>query len=245
MSLFPDNSGASAMVTTVWRRNCLPAPEAGEDGEEAPIPIPVLASKVMCLAPRMGARDKASFFSAFTRIWPRIDALRMDDSRYPTSIVETPEDELVLMRWIGTIAARLRPVAPAPRRLIMEGDRVAYPDEFEVMKLSPSDFGDYRLTGMRDDYFRPLRLTHRQLALHVEFAPLLAAVFLASRLPGSFTNGMLMPSLGMRPQVVNLLEVLLARRPDNMTDEQFLPYVYWLLRSRPPLWPDYQRHILG
>jgi hypothetical protein len=56
---------------------------------------------------------------------------------------------------------------------------------------------------------------------------------------------MLMPSLGMRPQVVNLLEVLLARRPDNMTDEQFLPCVTWLMRPRPPLWPDYHEHVLG
>ncbi len=245
MSLFPDNSSAAAMVTTVWRRNGLPSPEAGGDGEKPPIPVPVLAGMIMRLATRMGAKDKVAFFSAFTRVWPRIDALRLDESRYPTSIVESPKDELVLMRWIGTIAARLKPAAPAPRRLIKEGDRVAYPDEFEAMKLCSSAFGDYRLTGLRYDYFRPLRLTHRQLALHVEFAPLLAAVFLASRLPGSYTNGMLMPSLGLRPQVVNLLEVLLARRPDNMTDEQFLPCVTWLMRPRPPLWPDYHENVLG
>ena len=149
------------------------------------------------------------------------------------------------MRWISEIATRRIPVAKASRRLIKEGELVAYPEEFEGMKVSPSCYGAYRLTGFIADYFRPMQLTHRQLALHVEFAPLLAAVFLASRLPGSLINGMLMPSAGMRPKVMTLLEVLLARRPDNMTDEQFLPYVSWLLQPRPPLWPDFEQHIVG
>ena len=67
----------------------------------------------------------------------------------------------------------------------------------------------------------------------------------ASRLPGNLINGMLIPSVGTRPRLMNLLEVLLARSPDNMTDAQFLPCVNWLTSPRPPLWPDFEEHFIG
>jgi len=77
------------------------------------------------------------------------------------------------------------------------------------------------------------------------FAPLVAAVFLASRLPGGFLGGRPMFDLGSRPQVMTLLEVLLARRPENMTEEQFVPYVRWLVDFRFPLWPESDCFIMG
>jgi hypothetical protein len=245
MSFFPDNSSAAAMVATAWRNNGLAGDEAIDGIEEGLIPVPLLVARIIRLAPRMPSKDHEAFISAFTRVWPRIDAPGITESRYALNYGATPEDEMVLMRWIEAMAARRTPVASASRRLIKEGDKVAYPEEFAVMKILPSCYGDYRLTGFRDDYFRPIKLTHRQLAQHVEFAPLLAAVFLASRLPGSLINGMLIPSVGMRPRVTTLLEVLLSRRPDIMTDDQVLPYVSWLLRPRPPLWPDFEEHIVG
>jgi len=245
MSLIPDNSTAAAMVAAAWRNNGLAGDEAVDGIEEGVIPVPLLAGRIIRLAPRMPSQDHEAFISAFNRVWPRIDAPGIDESRYSLDYGATPEDEMVLMRWIGIIAARRTPVASASRRLIGERDKVAYPEEFAVMKILPSCFGEYRLTGFRDDYFRPIKLTHRQLALHVEFAPLLAAVFLASRLPGNLINGMLIPSVGMRPRLMSLLEVLLARSPDNMADAQLLPCVNWLTSPRPPLWPDFEEHIIG
>ena len=245
MSFFPDNSTAAAMVATAWRNNGLAGDEAIDGLEEGPIPVPLLVARIIRLAPKMPSKDHEAFISAFTRVWPRIDAPGITESRYAQNYGATPEDEMVMMRWIEAMAVRRTPVASASRRLIKEGDKVAYPEEFAVMKFTPSCYGSYRLTGFRDDYFQPINLTHRQLAQHVEFAPLLAAVFLASRLPGSLINGMLMPSVGMRPRVTTLLEVLLARRPDIMTDDQVLPFVSWLLQPRPPLWPDFEEHIVG
>jgi len=213
--------------------------------EAPPVSLPLLAQRVARLAPRMPAKDRALFHAAFLQVWPKVDAPGVAESNYLPIHDSTPKHEMVLMRWIGAIVARRTPVASSARRLIAEGEAVAYPEEYEIMKRNPSAFGDYRLTGFRDDWCTPLQLTHRQLALHVEFAPLLAAVFLASRLPGNLINGKLMPTQGTRPQLLDLLDVLLARRPDNMTDERFLPCVHWLLRSRLPLWPDFDQHIVG
>jgi len=213
--------------------------------EAPPVSLPLLAERVARLAPRMPAKDRILFHAAFMQVWPKIDAPGVAEANYLPIHDSTPKHEMVLMRWIGAIAARRTPVASASRRLIAEGEAVAYPEEYEIMKRNPSAFGDYRLTGLRVDWFGAFQLTHRQLALHVEFAPLLAAVFLASRLPGNLINGKLMPTQGTRPQLLDLLDVLLARRPDNMTDERILPCVHWLLRSRLPLWPDYDQHIVG
>lgn len=245
MSLIPDNSTAAALVASAWRNNGLAGDEATDGIEDGLIPVPLLAGRIIRLAPRMPSKDHEAFISAFNRIWPRIDAPGIAESRYHMDKGAIPEDEMVLMRWIGIIAVRRTPVASASRRLIGEGDDIAYPDEFAVMKRLPSCFGDYRLTGFRHDYFSPIKLTHRQLALHVEFAPLLAALFLASRLPSNLINGMLIPSVGMRPRLMSLLEVLLARSPDNMTDEQLLLHVNWLISPRLPLWPDFEEHIIG
>ncbi len=245
MSLIPDNSTAAAMVAAAWRDNGLAGDEAVDGIEEGAIPVPLLAGRIIRLAPRMPSKDHEAFISAFKRVWPRIDSPGTAQSRYHIDGGVIPEDEMVLMRWIGIMAARRTPVASASRRLIGEGDKVAYPEEFAAMKMLPSCFGEYRLTGFRHDYFRPIKLTHRQLALHVEFAPLLAALFLASRLPGNLINGMLIPSVGMRPRLMSLLEVLLARSPDNMTDAQLLPYLNWITLPRLPLWPDFEQHIVG
>ena len=213
--------------------------------EAPPLALPLLTAKVVRLAPRMPSKDRPLFEAAFMRVWSKLDACGVAQTSYYPVHETTPEDEMVLMRWIGVIVARRTPVASASRRRITDGETVAYPEELEVMKRNPSYFGGYRLTGLRDDWFSPLQLTHRQLALHVEFAPLLGAILVASRLPRNLINGKLMPAQGMRPQLVCLLEVLLARRPDNMTDERFLPCVRWLLSPRQPLWPDFDQHIIG
>jgi len=238
-------TSAADLVAIACQANGLAGDGDLDLSEAPPVSLSFLADKVARLAPRMPTKDRAAFLAAFASVWPQIDGPGNARPRYDYASESITDEESILMRWIGAISARRIPVASASRRLIAEGDVVAYPEEYEAMKKHPSAYGDYRLTGLRDDWFKPLELTHRQLALHVEFAPLLAAVLLASRLPGSLINGMLMPAPGLRPQVMSLLEVLLARRPDNMTDERFLPCVQWLLRPRPPLWPDLDQHIIG
>jgi hypothetical protein len=245
MSSSSFESSAPGLVATAWQANGLAGDDAIDQSEVTPVPLPDLAERVARLAPRMPAKDRLLFRAAFMQVWPKIEAHGIAEPNYLPIHDSTPKHEVVLMRWIGVIVARRTPVASSARRLIAEGEAVAYPEEYEIMKRNPFAFGDRCPTGLRVDWFGAFQLTHRQLALHVEFAPLLAAAFLASRLPGNLINGKLLPTQGTRPQLLVLLDVLLARRPDNMTDERFLPCVQWMLRSRLPLWPDFDQHIVG
>ena len=209
------------------------------------VPAPELAIRVAALAPKMPPAERECFIKAFTAVWPRIDTSGESNYGQQESYVPSEYDEAVLKAWIAVMATRRKPVASASRLRIAAGDELAYPREYEAMKLSPGDFGTPKPEGGRIRYVPRLSLTHRQLALHVEFAPLVAAVFLASRLPGGLFDARPMSGLGYRPQVMTLLEVLLARRPDNMTDDQFVPYVRWLIDFRFPLWPVEGNFIIG
>ena len=242
---FPHQTTAAALVADAWRRNLPNQTEARPSRELAEIPARELALRVAALAPKMPAKERERFIEAFACVWPSIDASGESSYRQQEPYGHPACDEAVLMNWITAIATRRKPVAAVPRRLIAEGDELAYPQEYEAMKLSPGDFGTPRVDSPRIRYVPLLRLTHRQLALHVEFAPLVAAVFLASRLPGGFFGGRPVSGLGFRPQIMTLLEVLLARRPENMTEEQFVPYVRWLVDFRFPLWPEIDDCIIG
>lgn len=245
--MFPyaDQSTATGLVAEAWRANMLDGKDAPERPADKPVPPALLAARVAALAPEMPAEDKEHFLRSFINLWPQIDSLGGagyglgHDSGGPSC------EDVVLKCWISLIATRRKPLATATRRLISDGDEVAYPREYEAMKMSPGDFGTPRFQDPRQWYSAPLRITHRQLALHVEFAPLLAAVFLASRLPGMFFGDSRSPGLSSRPQVMTLLEALLARRPDNMTDAQFLHYVRWLVSFRNPLWPEDGGIVIG
>ncbi len=242
---FPHQTTATGLVADAWRRNLLDETESPSRRERTEIPASELAVRVAALAPKMPATERERFIEAFTAVWPSIDSSSEATYRQQEPYGRPAYDEAVLKNWISVMATRLKPVAVAPRRRIVEGDKLAYPREYEAMKLNPGDFGTPKVDSGRIRYVTQLSLTHRQLALHVEFAPLVAAVFLASRLPGGFLGGMPLSGHGSRPQVMTLLGVLLARRPDNMTEEQFVPYVRWMVDFRYPLWPDFDDCIVG
>lgn len=245
MFSFPHQTNAVGLVAEAWRRN-LPGEAQPPVGHERPeVPVRELAVRVAALAPKMPAKERATFIEAFACVWPSIDSSGESVYRQQEPYVPPSYDEAVLKAWIAVVATRRKPVASASRLRIAAGDELAYPREYEAMKLSPGDFGTPKPHGGRIRYVPRLSLSHRQLALHVEFAPLVAAVFLASRLPGGFFDVRPMSGFGYRPQVMTLLEVLLARRPDNMTDDQFVPYVRWLIDFRFPLWPEIDTHIIG
>ncbi len=242
---FPHQTTAVGLVAEAWRRN-LPGEAQPSIGRESPeVPVRELAVRVAALEPTMPAKDREHFIEAFARVWPRIDSSGESAYRQQEPYFPPAYDEEVLKAWITVMATRRKPVASASRLRIAAGDELAYPREYEAMKISPGDFGTPKPDGGRIRYVPRLSLTHRQLALHVEFAPLVAVVFLASRLPGGFFGARTMSGPGFRPQVTTLLEVLLARRPDNMTDDQFVPYVRWLIDFRFPLWPEIDDCIVG
>lgn len=245
MFSFPHQTTAVGLVAEAWRRN-LPGEAQPSIGHESPeVPVRELAVRVAALEPTMPAKDREHFIEAFARVWPRIDSSGESAYRQQEPYVPPAYDEEVLKAWITVMATRRKPVASASRLRIAAGDELAYPREYEAMKISPGDFGTPKPHGGRIRYVPRLSLTHRQLALHVEFAPLVAVVFLASRLPGGFFGARTMSGPGFRPQVTTLMEVLLARRPDNLTDDQFVPYVRWLIDFRFPLWPEIDDCIIG
>jgi len=245
MFSFPHQTTAVGLVAEAWRRNLPDQPDSPSHRERAEIPAREIAIRVAALAPKMPAKVRERFIEAFACVWPNIDSSGESIYRQQEPYVPPAYDEAVLKTWISVMATRRKPVASASRLRIADGDKIAYPGEYEAMKLSPGDFGTPKPHGGRIRYVPRLSLTHRQLALHVEFAPLVAVVFLASRLPGGFFGARTMSGPGFRPQVTTLLEVLLARRPDNMTDDQFVPYVRWLIDFRFPLWPEIDDCIMG
>jgi len=240
---FPYHDRAAWLVAHAWRTNLLDGKDAKPRPIEEGIPPAVLAARVADLAPEMTIMEREQFIIGFADAWSRIDLPDETPDQAGCSQGEPPYEEIILKAWLSVIATRRKPVASALRRRISPGDTVAYPREYEAMILHPGDFGSPKFYDSRLWHPKGLNITHRQLALHVEFAPLLAAVFLASRLPGIFFGTS--SNLACRPQMTTLLDVLLSRRPDNITDDQFLPCVRWLLQSRPPLWSEFDSHIIG
>ena len=242
----PDNpTSASWLVSRAWRENGLAGAAAIASGEAWEVSGDQIACGLLRLAPDMPPKDRTPFIKAFERAWAKMGGPVTRPDPYVLGQPLLTSDDCLMATWVSKIVARKTPVAKASSVRIKKDEPVDYPAEYEVMKSMPIRFGSYRYTGGRYSYDCPLVLTHRQLALHVEFAPLVAAVFLASRLPGSMINGMLLPTPGTRPRLSTLLEALVSRRPENMADEDFIPYVEWLLKPREPLWPDLDRHILG
>jgi len=217
-----------------WWENGLGGPQR----EGGPVDVSLLAERVMRLAPRMPAKDREPFAAAFRTVWPHIDR---DGPLDPACPFAQPDGEHeVLIHWINIIAARRTPVASAKRQRIEPGDAVAYPVEFEVLTNNLDVFSYYY---GRIGQHLPLDLTHLDLSLRVEFAPLLAALFTASRVGGIVDRG---PVPGWshtsgRVQEVILLEVLLARRPHD----KVLPYVDWLTHPRAPLWTPREHFAIG
>lgn len=224
---------AQKLVDLAWEHNGLWLSHS-PSYKARPVPVSLLSERVARLAPKMPPKDRENFLRGFEEFWPEVDS--PTDSlpvRYADGGVSPAER--ALFDWLYRIATNPSPTGSTSTRLIKEGEEVDYPLECAWMRQNAVCFGDLRLTVGRD-YEQPLHLTHRQLSLHVEFAPLVAAVFLASRLPENRINDVLMPTAGTRPLTSQLLETLVRRRPDNLQDDDFVPYVRWLIAPRGPRW---------
>jgi len=238
-----DYTSADQLVSAAWRSNCLPGElfcGAGQGFDSR-----LLAERVATLLPKMPATKKAAFVDAFSKSWPKVGCLFHGQSD-PVNWSEVESESLgVLFEGLYHIASSTRPAARSIDKVILHGEKVAYPAEMEAMQLYPFQFGSPRIPGLIMSQIKALVLTHRQLALHVEFAPLVAAVYLASKMPRSIINGSHMPSEGSRPFLASLVAALAARCPENMDDYTFKPYLRWLLETEEPMTDEHGVCLIG
>lgn len=238
-----DYASADQLVSAAWRSNCLP----GElfRGEAHVFNSRLLAERVATLLPRMPATKRDAFVDAFSKSWPKVGCLCHGQSD-PVNWSQVESESLgVLFEGLYQIATSTRPAARSVDKLIVYGEKVAYPAEMEAMQSYPYQFGSPRIPGLIMSQIKVLVLTHRQLALHVEFAPLVAAVYLASKMPRSIINGAHMPSEGSRPFLATLVATLAARCPENMDDYTFKPYLRWLLETEEPMTDEHGVMLVG
>jgi hypothetical protein len=240
-----DFSTADELVSAAWRSNCLAGDlfHAVDGGWH--LDARLLAERVATLLPKMPANKKDAYVEAFSKSWPKVGCLCHGQNN-PINWAEIESESLgVLFDGLYQIAISTRSVARSVDKLILQGEKVAYPAEMELMRAYPFQFGSPRIPGLIVSQIRGLVLTHRQLALHVEFAPLVAAVYLASKMPRSIINGAHMPSEGSRPFLSRLVATLAARCPENMDDDSFKPYLRWLLETQDPMTDEYGVCLIG
>lgn len=238
-----DYASADQLVSAAWRSNCLP----GElfRGEAQVFDSRLLAERVATLLPKMPATKRDAFIDAFLKSWPKVGCLCHGQSD-PVNWSEIESESLgVLFEGLYQIATSPRPTARYVDKVIVHGEKVAYPAEMEAMQSYPYQFGSPRIPGLIMSQINALVLTHRQLALHVEFAPLVAAVYLASKMPRSIINGAHMPSEGSRPFLAIMVATLAARCPENMDDYTFKPYLRWLLETEDPMTDEHGVMLVG
>lgn len=238
-----DYTSADQLVSAAWRSNCLSGELFCGDGQG--FDSRLLAERVATLLPKMTATKKTVFIDAFSKSWPKVGCLCHGQSD-PINWSEVDSESLGdLFEGLYQIATSTRPAARSVDKLIVHGEKVAYSAEMEAMRLYPFQFGSPRIPGLIMSQIKALVLTHRQLALHVEFAPLVAAVYLASKMPRSIINGSHMPSEGSRPFLSSLVATLAARCPENMDDYTFKPYIRWLLETEEPMTDEYGDMLIG
>ncbi len=229
------HSTADDLVSAAWRDNCLTGVLIHEVDGIRHLAARLLAERVATLLPKMPANKKEAFVEAFSKSWPKAGCLIRGQTD-PVNWADIESESLgILFEGLYRIATSTRPAARSVDKLILHGEMVAYPAEMESMRACPFQFGSPRIPGLIVSQIRDLVLTHRQLALHVEFAPLVAAVYLASKMPRSIINGAHMPSEGARPFLSRMIATLSARCPENMEDDNFKPYLGWLLETQDPM----------
>lgn len=204
-----------------------------------------LACRVSQLAPSMPADQVAQFRAGFVQLWKRVGPISLGSGSFVEySDLKTPAFA-VTCDWIFKIATQVRPTASDSGDRIKPRDPVAYPEAYARMKEEPYRFGPPRVRDFGDGEEPRLVLTHRQLALHVEFEPVVAAVFAASMLPRNTIDLQHIPVAGTRPFLSTLLAVLAARCPENMEDETFSQFVSWLVETREPMCDDDGNYLIG
>jgi len=208
-----------------------------------------LADAVVELDPTLTGAGAETFRSIFKELWAHVESTVQLDSFSRTKYqihVEYDERHEFFFNRLNRIATRKKPVGSRIRRKIRSGDQVSYPDVWSHMHTrSPNSYGDYNeYVGGRDFYGEP-DVTHRQLSLHAEFSPLLAAIFLCSRMPRALINGRPVKSVVGRPLMSQLMETLLLRRPDNAEDVFIDACVRWLLVPRIALFEERNDMMIG
>jgi hypothetical protein len=204
-----------------------------------------LAYRVSQLAPSMPADQVAQFRAGFVELWKRVGPISLGSGNFVEySDLKMPAFAITC-DWIFKIATQVRPTAADSDDPIKPGDLVAYPEAYARMKEEPYRFGPPSIRDFDDGEEPQLVLTHRQLALHVEFEPVVAAVFAASMLPRNTIDLQHIPVAGTRPFLSTLLAVLAARCPENMDDETFSQFVSWLVETREPMRDDDGNFLIG
>jgi len=216
----------------------------GEDGVRR-VDVALLADRVIALEPKMTDSHKDLFRQVFIEVWPKVGCIVQGDVSPVDWSQFRAEGLNFFFNHIFQIARSGKPAARSSDKFVKDGDAVAYPSELAAMKARPYDFGIPRIPGLIVSQIQDLVITHRQLALHVEFAPLIAAVFCASKMPRSIINGQHMPLAGSRPFLSRLVAVISSRCPDNMHDDRFIPYLRWLLETQDPPADDYGVCVVG
>jgi hypothetical protein len=209
----------------------------------------VLAAAVADLDPTMRGREKTLFKDMFVEYWKHVESTRRLDVESASAFAgmgNYTDDQVLFMRRLNGIVFKKTPVGSCARKRISKGDKTSYPEVLKHMHVSsPQSYGDHREWRSGRDFQLAPVLTHRQLSLHAEFAPLLAAIFLSSRMPRALINGSQVKRASMRPLPGQLLDVLLLRRPDNLEDEFLLWCVRWLMSPRDSLLVEPNFHMLG
>ena len=204
-----------------------------------------LAYRVSQLAPSMPADQVAQFRAGFVELWKRLGPISLGSGNFVEySDLKMPAFAITC-DWIFKIATQVRPTAADSDDPIKPGDLVAYPEAYARMKEEPYRFGPPSIRDFDDGEEPHLVLTHRQLALHVEFEPVVAAVFAASMLPRNTIDLQHIPVASTRPFLSTLLAALAARCPENMDDETFSQFVSWLVETREPMRDDDGNFLIG
>ncbi len=193
----------------------------------------------------MPADQVAQFRAGFAQLWKRVGPISLGSGTFVEySDLMTPAFAITC-DWTFKIATQVRPTAADSVDRIKPRDVVAYPEAYARMKEEPYRFGAPRIRDFGDGEEPRLVLTHRQLALHVEFEAVVAAVFAASMLPRNTIDLQHIPVAGTRPFLSTLLAVLSARCPENMEDETFSQFVSWLVATREPMCDEDGNYLVG
>lgn len=193
----------------------------------------------------MPADQVALFRAGFVQLWKRVGPISLGSGTFVDYSGLNPPAFAITCDWVFKIATQVRPTASDSGDRIEPRDAVAYPEAYARMKDEPYRFGPPSIRDFGDGEEPQFVLTHRQLALHVEFEPVVAAVFVASMLPRNTIDLQHIPVAGTRPFLSTLLAVLAARCPENMEDETFSQFVSWLVETREPMCDDDGNYLIG
>lgn len=212
----------------------------------------LLAEAVADLRPDLDAGQRTVFRAQFSLHWRHVESrrrLRAGKASVPglcSGEVVYSDVQSFFMKTLHEIVRRPTPVGSNLDMPVNPGDRVSYPMVLaRMMEHDSASYGEMkRYIGGRS-HDGVVQVTHRQLSLHAEFAPLLAALCLSSRMPRSLVNRRQVKDDLFRPLLSELIQTLVLRRPDNLEDDLFLAYLRWFAAPRPSLLEEPNQSIIG